>query len=97
MSRHATRHNKRDANEPEILNALTNVHIPWYEAGPLDGWIFLHGQWMPVEIKMPGESFRQSQKDFIDVCAAFGRPCLVWRSVDDAIAAVNARCKPFNP
>jgi hypothetical protein len=87
MSRHATRHNKRDLNETIIVNTLHELHVTWIEAGPLDGWVFL-GQWIPIEIKQPTGRLTKGQQDFIDACQHFNRPVDVWRSAQDAVNAV---------
>jgi hypothetical protein len=84
MSRYATRYNKRDANENELLQCLARLGIIWLEAPPLDGWCWL-GQWVPVEIKVPRGNFTKGQRDFIAYCKATGKPCLVWRSEQDVL------------
>lgn len=90
MGRHATRHNKRDANEPEIVDALADLGITWIEAGPLDGWAMIKGRFIPIECKMPGEPLTDSQNTFIDLCERSGWPYFIWRSGEDAIAGVMA-------
>lgn len=94
MSRHSTRYNKRDLNETLIVHALNNLGVAWIEAGPLDGWVWLN-QWVPVEVKTPKGKLTRGQQAFVDACEHFRRPCLVWRSAEDAIAAVQAKRVPF--
>lgn len=89
MPRRATIHNKRDGNEMPILQAFATMGVQWFEAPPLDGWIFLF-RFIPVEIKTKTGKLTPSQIGFIDRCKYLGMPYLVLRSVDDAIAAVNA-------
>ena len=89
MSRHASRFNKRDANERLILAALAKMGIDWHEAGPLDGWVYI-GEWVPIEIKTPQGTLTESQREFIAQCQHRARPYLVWRSVEDALSAVGA-------
>jgi hypothetical protein len=88
MSRHASRFNKRDANEQIILHALELAGVEWYEAGPLDGWVFL-GQWIPVEIKTPRGTLTDGQKAFIARCEIDGRPYRVWRNANEAVEAIQ--------
>lgn len=91
MSRHATKFNKRDANEQIIVSALADMGVCWVESGPLDGWIFIN-RWIPVEIKNPDglNKMRPSQEQFIRDCKLMARPWLVFRTTADAIEAVNA-------
>jgi hypothetical protein len=93
LSRHATRFNKRDQNETLITSTLAQMGIDWNEGGPLDGWIFLKGKWVPVEVKNPlGRNRLQPAQDtFIAACEGLGRPYLVLRTREDAIAAINGR------
>lgn len=89
-----TRHNKRDENEPVIIDAAEQCGIHWLRQGPLDLWCFRQGRWVPVEIKKPERSghkdeFRQSQKDFMALCDRIGAPYLVWRTRDDVIQDAN--------
>jgi hypothetical protein len=79
--------NKRDANEPSILAEVAKLGVDWTEAGPLDGWIYL-AQFIPVEIKMPGEPLTTREQKFIDLCIARDRPWLVWRTSEQAVDSV---------
>ncbi len=88
--RRATIHNKRDLCEAEGVLALVAMGIYWIEAGPLDGWIVLEGQFIPVEWKMPGEPLTDSQNFFVDLCDRSGWPYRIWRSAEEAVASVQA-------
>jgi len=88
MSRRATRFNKRDSVEPDIVGALAAMGVLWIEGPPLDGWVWF-GQFIPVELKTSEGIFTQSQKDFIEICELNRWPYRVWRSVDEAVESVN--------
>lgn len=90
MSRHASIHNKRDIAEPEILGALASMGVTWIEVGPLDGWAWIDGRYIPIECKTGNAPLRPSQKAFIAESIRLERPYLVLRSVEDAINAVIA-------
>ncbi len=96
MSRRATRYNKRDLCEAEGVLALAAMGIYWIESGPLDGWIVLEGQFVPVEWKMPGEPLTEGQQDFINLCDRSGWPYRIWRSADEATASVKALREHLN-
>lgn len=90
MSRHASLWNKRDEIEPAILRAFDDMKVPWYEGGPLDGWAVLSGRWVPCEWKSgKGGKLTKGQADFIRDCQQLGRPYMLARSVDEAVAEVN--------
>lgn len=89
MSRHATRFNKRDAIEPAILQALARLAVTVLEGPPLDLWCWLGSRWVPVEIKTGNARFTEEQEVFIADCQRLGRPCVVWRSVKEAIESVE--------
>jgi hypothetical protein len=91
MSRYATRFNKRDTNEPEILAALAKVGGHWVEGPPLDGWAVTDRMFTPVEIKMPGEPFTDGQREFIYACVTHNWPYWVWRSVEDMLRDVGSK------
>ncbi len=90
MSRRATIHNKRDVCEAAGVLALAAIGIPWFEAGPLDGWIVVEGQFLPVEWKMPGEPLTEGQLEFANLCDARGWPYRIWRNAEEAVASVQA-------
>lgn len=90
MSRHATRFNKRDAIEPAILQALARLAVTVLEGPPLDLWCWLGSRWVPIELKSGKTGrFTEGQEAFIEECRHFGRPCLVWRSPEDAVQSVQ--------
>lgn len=90
MSRHATRWNKRDENEPEILREIAKLGVEWIEAGPLDGWVYIVSRWLPVEIKTDKAPLTEGQSKFLADCIDGGRPCVVWRSAVEAIESVQS-------
>lgn len=90
--RHATRHNSRDANEPGIVDALSQIKVEWLEDGPLDGWVHVLG-WLPVEIKNPDGRNRltRSQIAFKARCDRDKLPYAIWRSAEEAVNDVQRR------
>lgn len=90
MGRHASRFNKRDANEFPILKALARLGVEWIEAGPLDGWAILAGRFIPCEIKTANGKLTQGQTEFIAACERNSLPYGLWRSVDDAVKFVKS-------
>lgn len=89
MPRRASIHNKRDYNERELLGMAASLYVEWIEGGPLDGWIFIR-EFIPVEIKQhKGAQYQQSQKEFIRACEAYGRPYLIWRTVDQVQRSIT--------
>lgn len=87
-----TRHNKRDANESDLLREVRKIGCDWVEAGPLDGWAWspcgrFPKQWIPVEVKNPAgrNRLQPGQSEFIAHSAATGRPYFIWRTLDDCI------------
>ena len=88
MSRHATRYNHRDGNEPAIRKTCEDMGVEWYEAGPLDAWIWL-GKWIPIEVKTDTGVLTPGQKRFMEQCEMDGRPYRVWRTAKEAEQAIN--------
>jgi hypothetical protein len=88
VNRHATRYDKRDATEPEILAALDRLGVYHYAAGPLDHWIWL-GRFVPLEIKTEDGVLTKGQQDFVNLCEERGWPYRIWRTPNEAIEAVN--------
>ncbi len=94
--RHATRYNKRDGNEGEIIEALKRMGIRHLMYGPLDLWCHFPGEgWTPVEIKTKTGVLTKGQELFIAECTAQNRPVLVLRSGDEAVAAVLNRAAKY--
>jgi len=87
--RHATRHNKRDHNERELVKAMADMGFEWHESGPLDGWIALQGKHVPVEIKNGKNKLTDSQKKFIAYCDRKGLPYAIWRTVDEVVNSLT--------
>lgn len=92
MSRHASVHNKRDANESDLVALVERMGVHWFEGGPLDGWVNVCG-WIPVEIKNPDgrNQLQRGQECFITLCIDRGWPVWTWRTTEDAIECINAR------
>ncbi len=90
--RHATRYNKRDSNEGEIIEALKRMGIRHLMYGPLDLWCHFPGEgWTPVEIKTKTGVLTKGQELFIAECNEMKRPVLVLRSAEEAVDAVLSR------
>jgi hypothetical protein len=89
MSKRATIHNKRDANEEEIKLALAQIGIATFEAGPLDFWMYVKF-WIPVEVKTPEGRLTDGQQAFVDLCEDRGWPYRIFRSALEAVASVQA-------
>ena len=90
----ASVHNHRDANEPSLLMAAAKMGVEWIEDGPLDGWITVNGEHIPVEIKEPeveghADEFTPKQKSFMAYCRRRGARFLVWRTIDDVIDSLE--------
>ncbi len=91
MSRYASRYNKRDANDGEVVGALRRMGITCFEAGPLDYWCAFPEGFVPLEIKTKEGRLTKGQQEFVTYCAANRLPVLVLRSADEAIEAVMSR------
>jgi len=89
VSRYATRFNKRDLAEPEILKVLAQLGVEWFEGPPLDGWIVLGKTFIPVEIKTKKGKLTPGQKLFISNCQIHERPFRIWRTPLEAIESIN--------
>ena len=88
--------NHRDTNEPPLLELAKRLGARWIEEGPLDGWIFFRGSWMPVEIKLPereglASEYTAHQKRFLSWCRGTGATVLLWRTEDDVIKSLGGR------
>lgn len=95
--RQRSTHNHRDANEPALIRCAERMGVMWIEAGPLDGWVFLH-QHIPVEIKNPDGRNRLTrlQLEYIGLCRRHDWPWLEWRTIEDVVSSINkyrARCR----
>ena len=88
--------NPRDANEQALLQLAERLGAHWCEAPPLDGWVFVRGRWMPVEIKRPEvgglkHEYTPAQKRFLSWCELRGGPWWVWRTEQDVMRDLGAR------
>lgn len=55
---------RRDANEPEIVDALETIGVQVWrvsESGLADLLTFRAGRWLPIEVKMPGGKLTPAQ------------------------------------
>ena len=84
------RHNaRRDANEPEIVEALQAAGASVYRLDqPTDAVIGYRGKTLLIEIKMPGKDLNENQKRFFAQWKGQTPPIL--RSVDDALKLLEA-------
>lgn len=85
------RASKRDANANAIIKAAeqAGVMVIVIEQ-PVDLLCGIAGRWYLVEVKVPKGTYTPGQIDLIAQCAHEGLPLLTWRSVDDALAGINA-------
>ena len=82
MTRRAAR---VDANQPEIVDAVRRVGGYWmptwrHGSGTCDGFVWHHGIWFPVELKIKGGRFTDDEIRVHDECPA---TIYVIRSVDE--------------
>jgi hypothetical protein len=89
MSRRATRFNKRDSNEIELVKTMKDLGLPWIESGPLDGWTVLGGRFVPVEFKAGKNKLTKGQEEFTDLCDHHGWPYAIFRTTDEIVNAVT--------
>lgn len=89
--------NRRDLNEPEILETAKALGGAWFEWPPLDGWLW-HAKtgWIPVEIKQPrrkgkANEFTPAQLRFFEWCKANSARHLIWYTVTDVERDLGAR------
>lgn len=88
--------NHRDTNEGPLVGLARRLGASWIEEGPLDGWMFHRGQWMPVEIKRPEvegykHEYTPKQKRFLSWCQAVGATLVIWRTDEDVIRSLGGR------
>jgi hypothetical protein len=84
---------RRDGNESDLLKAARLIGAMWEEAGPLDGWVFWRGLWVPVENKNPQgrNRYTDAQILFLARCKERGAPVWTWRCVEDVFESLGAR------
>jgi hypothetical protein len=88
--------NHRDANEAALLTTAEKLGAHWREGPPLDGWVFVRGRWMPVEIKNPAREgaaaeYTPRQARFLSWCRNLGAPWWVWRTTADVVRDLGAK------
>lgn len=86
----------RDANEVKLLRIAEQLGAHWIKAPPLDGWIFVRGRYMPVEIKRPEREghiweYTPQQRRFFTWCQLRGATWFVWRTEADVIRDLGGR------
>jgi hypothetical protein len=80
---------KRDANEPEIVEALQAAGASVYRLDqPTDAVLGYRGKTLLIEIKMPGASLNENQKKFFAEWKGQTPPIL--RTVEDAMQLIEA-------
>lgn len=86
----------RDENEAALIKLAEQLGGHWLESGPLDGWIFFRGTWLPVEIKQPSREgtvreYTPLQKRFMSWCTLHHAPWHIWRDDKDVMRTMGAR------
>ncbi len=81
------RNPKRDANEPEIVEALKAIGCDVHRLhAPADLLVGYRNRTVLLEVKMPGGTLTDDQKDFFE---AYRGEAYVVRSVERAIEVVT--------
>lgn len=88
LNRYAAR---RDGNENELVTALRALGALWVQEGPLDGWAFWRGAWIPVEIKTAKGKYTESQVQFLIRCQERQAPVWTWRNLGDVYRCLGAK------
>lgn len=88
--------NPRDLNEQDLVKLAESLGGHWLQEGPLDGWVFVRGRWMPVEIKRPereglAHEYTPMQRRFFTWCRERGAPWWIWRTSADVIGYLGGR------
>ena len=84
-------YNRRDLNEPKLLEVAAKLGGIWYQGPPLDGWLWHRKTgFIPIEIKQPrrkgqAHEFTRLQKEFFDSCKRQGAGYLVWHTQEDVV------------
>jgi hypothetical protein len=86
----------RDANEAALIALAERLGAHWCKAPPLDGWVFVRGRWMPVEIKRPEREgqvweYTPAQRKFFSWCRNRGATWWLWRTDADVLRDLGAR------
>jgi hypothetical protein len=80
---------KRDANEPEIVEALQAAGASVYRLDqPVDLLIGYRARWHLAEVKMPNGKLNDNQRAFFATCK--GPTPTILRSVDDALTLLES-------
>ena len=80
---------RRDANEPEIIDALVAAGASVYRLDqPTDAVLGYRGKTLLIEIKMPGKDLNENQKRFFAQWKGQTPPIL--RTVEDAMRLIEA-------
>lgn len=84
---------KRDANEPEIVNALRQVGAGVFRISAKDVCdllVIFRGVTYLIEVKAPKGVVKPGQREFIAAWNEAGGKAAIVRSVDDALQAIGA-------
>lgn len=82
----------RDANEPEIIEALHRVGADVFQLDGRDIPDLLVGfrdRWVLLEVKTPDGDLRPGQETFLMLAEARRRPAFVVRNPEDALRAIG--------
>lgn len=80
---------RRDANEPEIIQALERIGVQVWQisgSGVPDLLTFRQGIWLPVEVKMPGGELTVAQRKTYQAA-----PFPIMESVEQALALFGVK------
>lgn len=86
----------RDGNERALLKVAERLGAHWHKGPPLDGWIFVRGKFVPVEIKRDereGQAweYTPAQKRFMTWCRNRGATWWVWRTEADVLRDLGGK------
>lgn len=77
---------KRDACEPDIVEALERCGVRVWRKLPCDLLTLYRGRWLPLECKDPDAYVDKRQKEQIEFLDSTGTPIV--RTADDALLVV---------
>jgi hypothetical protein len=86
----------RDGNEPALVQLVERLGGAWCAGPPLDGWLYFHGRYMPVEIKLPEREglkheYTPAQRRWFSWARAHGGSWFVWRTEADVLRDMGGR------